>query len=167
MTNQERVMKTLNPQSEIRNPKSETSWSPRELRQFWAIANQVYGKDALTRVYDTIAMQYKATKLHELDRGEFLKLTNDLALKTQGQGSGVRGQGPGKSLDSLFTGTAMERPWRHIRYLQRQLGWTELHLVNYIKMAARLDSINWLSVDRSRGVITGMMKVLKNKKGSE
>lgn len=163
MTNQERVMKTLNPQAAIDNSKSGTPWnSPRELRQFWAIANQAFGKgQALERVHDAIRFQFHVDKMHDLTREEFVKLMSDLALKN----SELRT--PNSKLDACFTGTAMERPWRHIRYLQRQLGWTELHLVNYIKMATHLDSINWLSVDRSRGVITGMAKVLKSKKGSE
>ena len=70
------------------------------------------------------------------------------------------------TLDGYFAGQAMERSWRRIRWLQRQLGWSDARLVNYVlwhgsQSGSKIDHIRWLTVGKARGVITGMEKMRK------
>jgi hypothetical protein len=152
MTNKDRALKSTNQQ--VNESTGRTPWaSPRELRQFWAIANEVFEKkQAVERVHDAIQFQFHVEKMHELTREEFLKLMGDWAKKIAANRGNV--------LDSYFAGQAMEPSWRRIRWLQRQLAWTDAHLVNYILALTHIDNVRWLSVNRAHAVISGMSKSL-------
>ncbi len=134
-------------------PEAPNPWQGEELKHFWALANSVFGpKQATGRVYDVISIRYKKGKLHELDRSEFAGLLAELHIRAQG------------NLDAQFRGTPMAGPWRKIRWLQRELDWSDQKLINYIlwhgrKTGRAVDSINWLTVDKSRAIITGMHKM--------
>ena len=157
-TNRDRVLNGVN-----RVPQNmDVPWEPIELRQFWAMARAVgMSKES---VYNLIGKMFPGKeKLHALTRDEFIRLMNDLETK------GVRDQGVKNSIDRYFAGTPMEAPWRRIRWLQRQLGWGDEHLKGYIKWHGKdtarwIDHIGWLTVDKARGIITGMEKMRHSKK---
>jgi hypothetical protein len=54
--------------------------------------------------------------------------------------------------------------WRLIKVLQKKLGWTNEHLLNYIKKYARVDHPRFLTQYEARIVITAMMTILNGKK---
>ena len=91
-------------------------------------------------------------------RGEFIRFFGELAQKCAGRDV---------QIDGYFVDTPMERPWRRIRWLQRQLGWTTDHLVNYCLNHSRyaytggIDHIRWLTVTKARGLITGLENSLR------
>jgi hypothetical protein len=140
-------------------------WSPTELRRFWALA-RACGMDRQA-VHGLIASTFPPqsgdrsgkTSLHELSRAEFIRLLNDLIVKQGGRAI--------SELDSYYRGTEIEEQWGKIRWLQRRLKWTDTHLINYIKWHGNkcgmsVDHIRWLTVDKARAVIVGMVKTLKS-----
>jgi len=135
-----------------------TPWTDKELKQFWASARAA-GMDR-EDVYCTLSARYNKSKLHDLTRMEFIRLIADMAKKQPYRQN---------ALDGYFTGTPMEASWRHIRYLQRRLRWSDNDLANYIKWHGRktgtnIEHLKWLTVQKSRGIITGMKKILRGQK---
>jgi hypothetical protein len=128
-------------------------WIGEELRHLWALANKVFGRSQATeRVYDMIALKAHKTKLRELSRPDFLAILNDLRSRA------------GEELDTIFAASPMELTWRRIRWLQRELRWTDSRLVNYILFHGRktnknVESIRWLTVDKAKGIIVGMQRM--------
>jgi hypothetical protein len=139
--------------------KPDTPWQGEELKHFWALANNAFGRERATeRVYDIIAFRCKKSKLHELSRPEFLVLLNDLRFKA------------GDNLDAIFADTPMEPSWRRIRWLQRELGWTDARLINYIgwhgrKTGTNVDNIKWLTVQKARGIVIAMQRMRARERG--
>ena len=136
----------------------DTPWIGEELRHFWAMANQLFGKAATARVYDMMAAQCQKSRMHELTRKDFVLLLNDLRFRT------------GQQLDEIFRKTEMWPSWLRIRWLQRELKWSDGRLVNYIlwhgkKTDNKIDHIRWLTVIKARGIIVGMQRILDKGRG--
>jgi len=116
-------------------------------------------------VHGAIAAHFPGkARLHDLTRVEFLRFLSDLSKKT-GNGKWDTGNGA-EDLDRFFAGTAVERPWLRIRWLQRRLEWSDQRLINYVlwhgnRTGSRIDHIRWLSVSKARGIITGMERIKK------
>ncbi len=133
-------------------------WVGEELKHFWALANHAFGRhEATQRVYDMIAFQLKKDRLHELSRPEFLHILNELRFKA------------GQDLDAIFQGTPMQPLWTRIRWLQREMRWSDGRLINYIlwhgrKAGKNVESIRWLTVDKARAVVIGMQRI-KDREG--
>ncbi len=136
----------------------ETPWTGgEELKYFWALANNVFGREhASARVYDIIGYRFKKAKLHEISRSDFLDLLVEFRLAASGEGE----------LEKVLK--KLGEQGGKIRWLQRRLAWTDYHLVKYIlwhgkKTDRKIDNINWLiGSDKARGIITGMSIILKN-----
>jgi len=158
MTNRERVLNSVN-----RVPHGmdiNVPWEPIELKRFWAMARTAgMSKDA---VHSLIGKMFEGKeKLHDLTREEFVRLMGDIAVKVMG--SRLRGN-DNSGMDGYFAGTPMAWSWKKIRWLQRQLGWSDVRLINYIKWhgketVRKIDHVGWLTVDKARGIITGMEKI--------
>lgn len=164
MTNRDRVLKGV----QHRQAPVPPTWTTTELKRFWALARKAgMSKDGV-RILIEHTFDGKE-RLHDLTRAEFLRLLNDLVLKqTEVQGE----------LDRYFAGTPMRWSWSKIRWLQRQLKWTDGQLINYIKWHGRkgytstgtpyyTDHIRWLTVDKAHGIIAGMLKINKLRKPHE
>lgn len=134
-------------------------WNGTELKRFWATARSA-GLDS-GNVYEIIQERYPGRRrLHDLTRGEFMRLFTDIVQKQVSAHD--------NELDTIFAGTSMEPSWLRIRWLQRQLQWSNDRLVGYIlwhgrKSGRQIDSVRWLTVDKSRGIITAMEKMRRNR----
>jgi hypothetical protein len=134
-------------------------WRGGELKRFWAMTRAA-GIDRET-IYKTINCNFRKERLHNLTRTEFIQLMSFIAKNQKTE-----------SKDKHFLGTPMEAPWRHIRYLQRQLGWSDEDLGHYIswhgkKVGTNIDNVRWLTVEKARAIITGMKKILVGSKSKE
>jgi hypothetical protein len=49
--------------------------------------------------------------------------------------------------------------WQRIQYLRRQLGWTDEHLRNFLKMIAKVDHERFLDAPGARAVLAGLQKI--------
>jgi len=164
MTNKERVLKTVADRAGLEpaptGQKIQTPWNGKELKQFWAMARAAgMSKDAvhclIGQMFPHTVETQNVVSLHNLTRGEFIRLMNDIALKQSGIVD---------DLDRHFIGKPVYPSWLRIRWLQRQIGWSNGQLVNYIKQhgkntVKKIDHISWLTVNKAHGIITGMEKI--------
>lgn len=155
MTNMERNLKAIAGR-QGNTPTPLVPWTPTELKRFWALA-RLSGLDR-EKVHEVLQGRFGKKRLHDCTRTEFLQFMNDLTCNL----------GPYAGLSPL--GLQLEKhhgcsegQWRKIRWLQRELGWSDLHLWHYIKQHAHIDHIRWLcDVRQVRAVITGMEKIYGN-----
>lgn len=125
-----------------------------ELRRFWAIARQA-GVSA-DGVHAIIEGHYPGrSRLHDLTRLEFIKLM-DLFFTAADVSPGSI-----PSLDEDY-GNPYDGQWRKIRWLQRQLQWSDLHLLNYVKKQCGISHVRFLTTYGARAVITGMEAIMED-----
>lgn len=115
----------------------------KKLRSLWAMANRVYGKDKEKIIYSMIFV-YKKERIHDLTEQEFDDLLRHMRLYLS---------------DSECPSAPKE--WRLIKVLQRQAGWTDEHLSNYIKKHAHVDHPRFLDYYSARAIITGLINIQK------
>jgi hypothetical protein len=58
-------------------------------------------------------------------------------------------------------GACGDGQWRKIRWLQRELRWSDTHLINYIKRECGIHHVQFLTVWGARAVINGMEKIMR------
>lgn len=119
MTNEERVL-NAHGRSQSSRPETTGPWAhARELRRFWAIARKAgVSKDG---VHAIIEGHYPGKRrLHDLTRVEFIKVMD---LLFHGPSS------PSDTIPDLDIrhGACADGQWRKIRWLQRQLRWSDTH----------------------------------------
>lgn len=151
MTNEERVLRAYEPSPTY--ARDDTPWAhPKELRRFWTIARQAgVSQDGVRAI---IAGHYPGkSRLHDLTRVEFIKLMDLLFHGPSGKDSGVLPE-----LD-IRHGSCGDGQWRKIRWLQRQLRWSDTHLVNYIQKECGIHHVQFFTAWGARAVITGMEKI--------
>lgn len=151
MTNEERVL-NAHGRSQSSRPETTGPWAhARELRRFWAIARKAgVSKDG---VHAIIEGHYPGKRrLHDLTRVEFIKVMD---LLFHGPSS------PSDTIPDLDIrhGACADGQWRKIRWLQRQLRWSDTHLINYVKKECGIHHVQFLTAWGARAVITGMEKI--------
>jgi hypothetical protein len=151
VTNEERVL-NAHGRSQSSRPETTGPWAhARELRRFWAIARKAgVSKDG---VHAIIEGHYPGKRrLHDLTRVEFIKVMD---LLFHGPSS------PSDTIPDLDIrhGACADGQWRKIRWLQRQLRWSDTHLINYVKKECGIHHVQFLTAWGARAVITGMEKI--------
>jgi phage gp16-like protein len=53
-------------------------------------------------------------------------------------------------------GTATEKQWRHVRYLQKRLGWTDANLRGFVRHVCHIDHERFLTAKLARELISGL-----------
>ena len=144
MTNEERVLNGLR----AAEPNHSVPWRGKELKRFWAVARKAgVSKDG---VHLIIEGHFPGkSRLHDLTRGQFIFMMNLLFSN---------GDAPDQELEERH-GNINDNQWRKIRYLQRRLGWSDVHLTNYICKLARISHIRFLTTGAARAAIIGMEKM--------
>jgi hypothetical protein len=119
----------------------------RLLRRLWAIADSLFGKEKEEKVYSYVSFVYEKERLRELTDEELEEMVKAF-------------------VEMLSEKECPSAPheWRLIKVLQKKLGWTNEHLLNYIKKYARVDHPRFLTQYEARIVITAMMTILNGKK---
>jgi len=110
------------------------------IKRLWAIAHSLYGKDKEAYVYRIIENMFKREKIRELSDPEISKLIDYL-----------------KRQECPFA----PDEWRRIKWLQKKVGWSNEHLLNYIRKYAKVDHPRFLTPDKTRIIISALTKELK------
>jgi len=133
-----------------------TPWkSEKDLKRFWVLAASLGGEQF---VYDAIWIRYTKKRLHDLTRAEFYELLREMQNREKENQID-------KCTCEEHHGWASCGQYRRIKYLQRRLEWDDKRLLGYIRKYAHVDAIRFLTCEKARGVIAGMEKMLKRKKG--
>lgn len=132
-----------------------TPWKDiKDLRRLWVLSAQFGGKQF---VYDAIWMRYGKKRLHDLTESEFYELLEDIKRKEKESGCTCK----------EHHGWASCGQYRRIKWLQKRLLWDDRRLLSFVKRCAHVDSLRFLTVDKARGVIAGLEKILKKKEERE
>lgn len=122
----------------------------RSLKRLWAIAHSLYGDRKKEVIYSRVEFLYNKERLRDLTDEEFGEMIKML-------------------LDELSEKECPSAPneWRLIKSLQRQLGWDEEHLMNYIKKHANVDHPRFLNYYTARAIVTGLKRIKKYEQKKE
>ncbi len=116
----------------------------KRLRKLWALAQSVYGKNKEEAVYSLIQFLYGKERIRELTEEEFANLMKEL-------------------LSMLSVKECPQAPgeWRVIKLYQRKLGWSDEHLINFIRKVTGVSHPRFLDYRTSRAVIDALDKKMK------
>ena len=105
-------------------------------------------------VYDIVSMTFGKSRLHELTRGQLNILIKRFSTEAAEAARAAEPLGGSKQ-------------WRYIKWLQKEIGWSNAHLCNYVRMVAKIDHEKFLTSGLAREVISGMKQTLgfNEKKG--
>jgi hypothetical protein len=119
----------------------------RLLKRLWAIADRLFGKEKEEKVYSYVSFVYEKERLRELTDEELEEMVKAF-------------------VEMLSENECPSAPneWRLIKVLQKKLGWTNEHLLNYIKKYARVDHTRFLTQYEAKIVISAMMTILNGRK---
>jgi NADH:ubiquinone oxidoreductase subunit E len=113
----------------------------KKVKKLWAIAQKIYGRGKEQKIYALIDFVYQKQHLRELTDSEISELIAELTKILSEQECP---QAPGE--------------WRVIKALQRQLGWTDEHLINFIQKVTGISHPRFLEYKTSRAVINALRK---------
>lgn len=121
---------------------STTPYRKKLIKRIWTIAQKLYGHEKEKKVYDMIEFVFNRKRMRELTDEElreiYTVLIDMLSEKECPQASGE---------------------WKVIKAIQKKLGWSDEHLLNYIHKYARVSHPRFLEYRTARLVIAAMKKI--------
>jgi len=114
------------------------------IKRIWTIAHALYGRDKEKHVYDMINFVFDKNRLRELSDEQLYEVWRVLINKL-----------------SMNECPQAPQEWRLIKVLQRQAGWSDEHLKNYLKRYAHISSPRFMTQHEAKIVISAMKKIIK------
>jgi hypothetical protein len=114
------------------------------IKRIWTIAHALYGRDKERYIYGMINFVFDKERFRELSDEQLYEvwriLINELSMNECPQAP---------------------QEWRLIKVLQRQAGWSDEHLKNYLKHYAHISSPRFMTQHEAKIVISAMKKIIK------